>query len=535
MAIDFQPQSESTLDFQPETPISAGGMNQTTIPAMKEAAKQAVGLYGQQIKGSIEEVKNLAQGIPGAAIKGSQFLSGDIASAIPSTEEAKSLYSNMGQSLLDALKHPLDTLSKNKLGVASMFMVPTSEGANFSKSTSSFLSNAGERIKGIFKEAPTAGEIESGVQNVQNALKRVISERGELLNTAKREVGLPITPEEKVKALKETGNQFNFNQEDQASINKAFGEKFGGVSGHMPDMLTEFADKAMKANPKDLYTYISNRVDDVTLGTEKGELLPSGKQWFKSVSGRTELSPETAYFKDRQVADQFKQEVMIKLKDMSSFLKPENIKSPEDLSIAIDNFKTYSPMMGETTRVKLASLLQDKISNFVDYSKPGDSLQGVLKTQGRDLRNIGIPDSLKGSKAQMKEALDLMDDLGKKLEDPGKSEAFLRRLFTSKNAANKDYLNSLARLETMSGEPVLSNLFELFQKEANSTISSHTLQHPISTAIKTVLPYAVDSLKVTPSLAKKAAVLSGFQQLKDNTVLQSLKDRLNAKNRTKTN
>lgn len=147
-------------------------------------------------------------------------------------------------------------------------------------------------------------------------------------------------------------------------------------------------------------------------------------------------------------------------------------KTPEELSANIAKFKkmqaggTSDPAL--TARV--ANALQNKIGDFVDFTKSGGDIQGVLKQQYRDLGNIVADHAvgLKGAKGEMSKVLDVFDDLKGKLDSdvPGRAEQFLRGLFTKDNPVNRGYLDKLAQLEHLSGKPVLSDLFKQFAGES---------------------------------------------------------------------
>lgn len=143
-------------------------------------------------------------------------------------------------------------------------------------------------------------------------------------------------------------------------------------------------------------------------------------------------------------------------------------KTPEDLVKTIASFKeTKNGILQPALRAKVASYLQDKINNFVNWDKSGTQVEGLLKKQYKDLGNVVQEVMPKEIRARMAKALELQDDLGRQLglnenEGSGKAEQFLRSLFEGKSAKSKDYLKRLADLEAFTGQPVLQELFKKF-------------------------------------------------------------------------
>lgn len=227
-----------------------------------------------------------------------------------------------------------------------------------------------------------------------------------------------------------------------------------------------------------------------------------------------------------------------------------NAKTPEELAKGIAKFKALQKggVSDKALNGRVADALQNKINGMVDWTKSGDEIQGILKQQYKDLGDLVLDASvdLKSAKGEMAKALDVFDDLKTQLADPdksGKAEAYLRRLFTSKSAATKDTLESLAKLEHMSGKPVLSDLFKLFAGESYSTLTPNgtTL---LDTGIRTLLGQSPAAIKMLGNVNREAAAMTekvmksklanralnvGLVSLKDNPDLQSVRDRLKNK------
>jgi hypothetical protein len=152
-------------------------------------------------------------------------------------------------------------------------------------------------------------------------------------------------------------------------------------------------------------------------------------------------------------------------------------KSPTELVKNIAKFKAAEPSIAdETTKVKLASVLQDHINQTVDWTKSGDTVDGVLKSQYKELKQIGIPDSLKASKAKMAEVLDLTGELQSKLDEPGKAEAYLRNIVTSKSPKSKDALMAIRHLEELSGEKIFDKIATAVKTEKAADMSIKELK-----------------------------------------------------------
>ncbi len=408
------------------------------------------------------------------------------------------------------------------------------------------------------------GDIETGVSNVQKALTEAKDKAGKVLNEAKSGLGLPVTVEERVAALKEHGNVFGFGKAEKADIAKSFGDKYGGVSQHMPDTLKSFAMEALD-NPNGYEKVIDKRLEDLTRA--KAIQLPSGNTAFESVSGK-QGGAQSIPFANKDIAQQFKQEVMGKLDELVSFAHPDAIKQPEQLAVAIKNFDDHAAGMSTSSRVKTASMLQDKINGMVNWDKSGTVTEGLLKNQYTKLGEFVNDEAvgMKGAKAEMAKTLKVFDDLESRLADkskPGAAQDFLKSLFTKTSGKNQDYLNRLAQLEELSGKPVLTKLFDQFAgKEFSTHIGSPRLASAAAAEGGTALwhlnapgvlgavgylgaqsPALIKTVGKASDTASKAALaalksqgavptltaLKGLQSLKTNPALQSLYDKMKNK------
>lgn len=405
-------------------------------------------------------------------------------------------------------------------------------GRTSEKATETLLENRGALPK--FTEQ--GGE--QLAQKVEKVLAESVAERGKALNDAKKAVGFPIEVGEKAKALQETGNIFNFGNTERADIAKSFGKKYGGISGHMPDWLEQAATAYLKS-PEEALKYLDDMIEIRTVQAGKKGLM-GGEVNKLGHEGNSKSLP----LPNTEMASQFKQEVMTKLRDYMSFSNPNDIKTPAELVTAIENFKAQASSLSDKTRVKLASLLQDTMNTkkFVDWTKRGDQIEGLLKSQYKDLEEVGIPESLGSAKGAMKEALDVLKGLQKKIgQGEGKAEQYLQRLFTSDQPIYKDELKKLASLEKISGVPILSDLSKHYAAKAFSPLIKPgatsnlqallSLQSPRAFQAMTRLGFkgadALEGLKNASGFPLRAA-LNKFSQ----SQMQSLLDRMkNAKQR----
>lgn len=240
-------------------------------------------------------------------------------------------------------------------------------------------------------------------------------------------------------------------------------------------------------------------------------------------------------------------------------------KTPEELASNIAYFKRLSEGGNSDPKLtaRVANALQDKVNQFVDWQKSGSDIEGVLKQQYKALGDIVTDNAvgLQSAKGDMAKTLDVFNDLKNRLADPdksGKAEQFLRNLFTSKSAASKDYLESLAKLEHISGKPVLSDLFKQFAGEAFSKASGNSkgtamalgeagtalafghpgaalaglgamgVQSPAMIKLAGQANQAVSTAaqKAIESKLAKIGLTTGLVSLKNDRTLQSFKDKL---------
>lgn len=250
-------------------------------------------------------------------------------------------------------------------------------------------------------KAPKTTPVESITQKATESLRKISQEYGARLNKAKAEVGLPVTKAEKLNAKEATGNLFNFGRQDVAEIADSLAGKTKEQAGAIEDFLLSGKGKA--DNPK--------------------------------------------------------------VKEIRSFVDFDKIKNQSDLLVAVNRFKRHAMDLPDKARVKLASALQDKIQSLVDFTKQGNTEEGLLKSLYGDLAEDVIPSALAKSKAEMGDVLKLVNEIGPKMQKPGQAEQFLRTMVTGKSAINKDKLVAIRKLEALSGQPIYEALTEAIAKE----------------------------------------------------------------------
>lgn len=199
--------------------------------------------------------------------------------------------------------------------------------------------------------------------------------------------------------------------------------------------------------------------------------------------------------------------------------------SQHDLLTEIERFTKSSSKIDEGDKIKAASYLQDQINNHVDWNKQGDSIQGLLKQQYKDLGRLITTSSegLQGAKSKMAEVYKSLDEIENKLKDPGQAEAFLKRIANNPTGKNADYLTKLRKLEKLTGTESVDDLFKMFADQKRLDLS-----HPIRDTVKAGLESVGANLHKVPKPVGAAGFSIGIRN-NNREALQSIRDRLNAK------
>lgn len=551
MAIDFQPQ----IDFEPEQTPSQPSLGQKvldTVNAPFELTGEAIRVAGEGNVKSFRAPSIVQDFMPSTKTeepptnpftKTYQGLEG-IAHLPMGLQRAKDVVTGkpdiaaeiggVGLALGtgEAGNAPARAAGKAIEGIAKPIVEGLGEIVNTGLAKLSkwrFGASVSEKAANIAKEAkfnlptPTQPEIEQAVVNVQDALENAKNDLGSQLNAAKEKIGIPTTPEGRAKSLAAHDNLFNITHAD--ALKSTEGEPFAAPS----------------------YKW-----------KEQGD-----KQYYRLWGDQTQVNNKTlgAHVTGSDVSQEAVDRYNIPVKQ-SPYI--QEFKDRKELSKAITSFQADSSKMTKTVRGRVASFLQDQINNHVDWKGSEDALGGLLKKQYGHLGDV-IHDSsveLPEKKASFAEAKQLFDSLDKKLgiskDEPGKAEKYLRNLFTTNNPASKDDLAKLAKLQTITGQPVIDTLFHMFTGEqfgklaGSPKLASAAAMETAGSLYRGNLPGVASGLTYlaaqSPALLKNAgraaalsteaasklassklpnlSALSGLNSLRRNPDLHSLRDRL---------
>jgi hypothetical protein len=154
-------------------------------------------------------------------------------------------------------------------------------------------------------------------------------------------------------------------------------------------------------------------------------------------------------------------------RDTGGYIAKLGQMQPEQLLGEYVGLKATNKMLTPTQRlsqlVELKRALNDRIKT---HGEIGSSTQGLLKTAAKDIDSIvkATPGGteIRNVQAKYHRARTLHTTLKALLKDEGKAEAILENVFKSQSANYKSIRRGLAELEKLSGEPVLTNLFQQF-------------------------------------------------------------------------
>ncbi len=124
---------------------------------------------------------------------------------------------------------------------------------------------------------------------------------------------------------------------------------------------------------------------------------------------------------------------------------------------------------------QLDALRSEMNARVKTFGQVGDTAQGLLKTTakqiGQDIKDTPGGELLRTVQAKYARTRNLYDSLKNLLKDEGKAEGLLENVFKSQSANYKTIRRGLAELEKLSGEPVLTKLFQEFAvKSLNKTV-----------------------------------------------------------------
>lgn len=414
------------------------------------------------------------------------------------------------------------------------------------------------QLKGYNEPVPTTEELDTATKKVIQAFKDVKDEHGAILDKAKQSVGLPATAEEKSASIRKYGNTRNLD------LNKPL---------ELPSNLTKKApimEEALSgATTKDVVG--TGDVEAYVKGVQKG-LPDKGIPDIKIYGVKGDPEKIKALFGSADVAsvpESVLKEKGVALPGLELPPMPYKIsptKTAEELNTEVNRFLKNQDFISDTDKVKAASYYQDKINKYVDWGTEQTDIEGMLKSQHTDLKNVikEASPELQKAKTGWKGMLDSLDLVRRKLnpKTPGETQAYLKKLFTSTSPAVQDHLKQLAYLEKASGKPIITELFKKFAGqsfadwasrpgreilEATAGLGSLALGHPAG-AVGAGAVLAAQSPKVLgvaerfgsklPALASKygpaaayTAAKSGFTPAQidpsNGSQLQSVRDRLN--------
>jgi hypothetical protein len=383
-------------------------------------------------------------------------------------------------------------------------------------------------LEGYNQPIPTQAEIETGVKNVQDMVGKVWKEHGDLLNKANAEAGLPASKAEIAESNRKFGNPFGLD------LNKPLAQ---------PKNLTQMAPEmeegiAGPVHPDGTQVFLKGTMGG-GISPNTGQPLPKTNIWGVRNSDPNVLKAQFGDVSPGSVPENVLKEKGYQLPGQTNLTNmPYKIgahDTAEQLQTEIERFKANLPYIDKKDQVKAASYLQDQIATTPGMDLGGavkGKTLGVLKSQRNDLAQVisGASDTLASAKSKMGDLYDIMDDVNKKLSaGPGKAESYLRTLFTSKSPAVKDDLKALAKLETLSGQPVLQTLFKKFAGEAYGQSlgqSVHTIFQAPYAALTSPRGVIGPALRYGPGVAKglKFGAIGGVESNMSN--LQSVGDRL---------
>lgn len=424
-------------------------------------------------------------------------------------ETGKALYSNPSgtlSALTQPFLHPIEYTKEHPVQQAlNLGMIGTSLG-DIAESTTSGLSDISSKLADTLTEKPTSSDIETAVSNVQDAL-----------NTSRKMA---------VNKLNDVKEQFAESPDFQARVNRL------GETSSLSDLKDEYNNYMQSRAPQ---------MEEAGMQPPQGiqpQQIPNVQVYSKGVMGKGTPNETTIWGVKGDPAE------ISKLgygNDPGSI--PANVLQKFGLLDDSGNPLTVKqgPIFASSKEeigylINLRQQLQDKIrTSMIDQS--GNTVKAVGSIDEGTIRGMisrindkigSLPggDTIREAETHFSNAQSVFDDLQSKMAEPGQAEGFLKRVLTSDNPLYKDYRNKLATLENVTNQPVISNLKDLFQKQA-AGITYEELKHPIASMIKSGLPQGLIKRSAEGVGNLSAAVSRGLQQPFNTPQMQSLKDRLN--------
>lgn len=398
-----------------------------------------------------------------------------------------------------------------------------------------FLSGLGDMITGAFKEPPTQEEIEQATKAVQyslvNARKTVGEKLGALRGTAQpAEARLEdiankgvesYTPQEVAQQIQ---SHFKGLPETKAPI---MGDEIAGattkdIAEAPPLEKAPYTPATRPLQKGDIVTatHPTQPPVDLKLTMPEGQMVGSNDPGFDLKAPVKNPNAEWSHPVDSTLS--------------KSTLESYGYKVPSEASMSPKEELDKLLKMRSNAYDQINASTLDSSGNMVKKIGSNDERAfraGIDKINQR-ISNLPGGEKIRAAEQDFSEMSKIYDDLQSKMKDPGQAEGFLKRLFNNPTGKNKDYLNKLSQLQEVTKEPVIDNLFALYQKQARG-FSYEALKHPFATAIKQGLPNIGGAIRTgIRSSGPLLEILPKGFPLSDEakSKLQSLKDRLkNAK------
>lgn len=146
------------------------------------------------------------------------------------------------------------------------------------------------------------------------------------------------------------------------------------------------------------------------------------------------------------------------------------VPAPE-LAKKIQSFNKQLASMPEKDRIAKGLLLREQIDSAVNFSNKQvnpissgeeSTFKEFRKQINKMLDSHPITKGLRDAEANFSKSAQVYDELQAKLSEEGKAQEFLKKVFESDSPVYKDWRNKLAKLEAISGQPLLTDLFKKF-------------------------------------------------------------------------
>lgn len=495
MAIDFQPD----IQFEPENTTQ-----QSSTPSVGDYVKNTVLPDAlQQGAGMAKMAYDVGGGLIPSAMPSMADLQHPVDSITGKVKEMAEPVTNFKEY---TKQHPVSQ-AMNIAGLASGLggafkeampnLIPDSVMAkipDFLNKLTEIPTKATER-KGYLEKAPTQNELQTAIQNVRDVASKLQSEIGGALNKTKADAGIPTDKAEMAASVRKYGNLFNLDTSKPLQLPKQYSQNAPEMSPeNTPLNPLKIGDEVTATHPDKPPVKMVYKMPGMMVGIndpafDLKEPVPNpNASWSHPIDSTLSKSTLESYgYKVPEGTPAMQAEP-----SMAMAYKLGDHSKPETLMTEIERFKANQDYIAPKDRIKAASYLQDQIQSHVDWDKSGDRLQGTLKQQYGDLKQVVHDNSpeLQAQKTKMEGLYDAMDGISSKLNaGPGQAEAYLRKLFTSDSPAYKDDLTALAKIDKLAGTNTLDTLFQKFAgEEYGKTLSKGGIK-----LMKRSLPYAIGS------------------------------------------